>query len=439
MNELTPSKAKEITAAPAYSDQLVFWLNGRKVVIANPDPTVMLTDYLHAIGLTGTKVGCGQGGCGACTVMLSHRDPSSGAAVHRAVNACLRPLCALDGLMVTTTEGIGSVREGLDPAQHCIAAHNGTQCGFCTPGFVMNAHAFLQQKRQPTQQEFEDIFGGNLCRCTGYRPILHAVRTLACDFDAASDQTQKCQIDPTSPVRMRGDLARINMELLPPHGQLRPLHFSGSGREWYRPTTLTEVQVLKQQFVAKAGREQVKLVFGNTASGVYQQEKPAYLIDISAIPELGRIAEQDSGIFVGAAVPIQRLIDVATEVIGKRPAEQTTGLRQLTRHLTFLAGYQVRCAGSVAGNIFMTRDHAQRGGPFPSDLFTVLATLGSTITIGSTEYHGGSRTFPLIEMPATETLPADAVVLSFHVPYTRARTAGSKRARPPSSTAGWPP
>src|SRR5260221_13225622 len=147
-----------------YSNQLTFWLNGKRVSLSDPDPTIMLTDYLHGIGLTGTKVGCGQGGCGACTVMLSHHDPATGAPVHRAVNACLRPLCAVDGMMVTTTEGIGNVREGLDPAQHSIAAHNGTQCGFCTPGFVMNAHAFLQQQPRPTQQQFEDIFGGNLCR-----------------------------------------------------------------------------------------------------------------------------------------------------------------------------------------------------------------------------------------------------------------------------------
>ena len=168
------------------------------------------------------------------------------------------------------------------------------------------------------------------------------------------------------------------------------------------PATLAEVHRLKKQFVGQAGREQVKLVFGNTASGVYQQEKPTYFIDISGIAELGRIAEQESGIRVGAAVPIQRLIDVSTEVIGRRPAEQTTGLRALNRHAGFIAGYQVRCAGSVAGNIFMTRDHAHRGAPFPSDLFTILATLGTTIHIGSHEYDGRAADVPLIEMPAVE-------------------------------------
>src|SRR5437763_7838680 len=117
MNELTPSEAREGMATSAYGNQLIFWLNGQKVVIPNPDPTVLLVEYLHGIGLTGTKVGCGQGGCGACTVMLSQLDSVTGAAVHRAVNACLRPLCAVDGMMVTTTEGIGSVHDQLDPTQ----------------------------------------------------------------------------------------------------------------------------------------------------------------------------------------------------------------------------------------------------------------------------------------------------------------------------------
>src|SRR5271170_6827047 len=83
-----------------YSNQLIFWLNGKRVTISDPDPTIMLTDYLHEVGLTGTKIGCGQGGCGACTVMLSHKRRTDGKPVHRAVNSCLRPLCAVDGLAV---------------------------------------------------------------------------------------------------------------------------------------------------------------------------------------------------------------------------------------------------------------------------------------------------------------------------------------------------
>ncbi len=414
--------AHETQDAATYSDRLVFWLNGREVVISDPDPSVLLVDYLHGIGLTGTKVGCGQGGCGACTVMLSHRDRADGSPVHRAVNACLRPLCAVDGMMVTTTEGIGSVHRGMDPAQYCLAANNGTQCGFCTPGFVMNTHAFLQQKPAPTRREIEDLFGGNLCRCTGYRPILHGVRTLASDFDAARDATPACLIDPPLRVPARSELARINPDLLPPADlPTRALHFSGGGREWYRPGTLAEVHRLKGESVGRSGRDAVKLVFGNTATGVYPRETPTFLIDISGIAELGRIVEQDAGLQVGAAVPIQRLIDFVAGVIRGRPAEETTGLVALVRHAGMIAGYQVRCAGSVAGNIFMTRDHAHRGSPFPSDLFTILATLGTTVVIGSRDYRGENRAFPLMQMPDVEALPDDAVILRFHIPFTRPR------------------
>jgi xanthine dehydrogenase/oxidase len=411
---------REAPKAVAYSDHLAFWLNGRKVVIQSPDPRILLVEYLHSLGLTGSKVACGQGGCGACTVMLSQRDFMTGKPIHRAVNACLRPLCTVDGMMVTTIEGIGSVHHQLDPVQYCIAANNGTQCGFCTPGFVMNAHAFLQQNTTASQQEIEDIFGGNLCRCTGYRSILHGMRTLAHDYDATQDRTQKCLIDPSFPIQARDELSRIDLAALPPAGALpRPLHLTGCGHEWFRPNALAEVQRLKKQFVCKVGREQVKLVFGNTGSGVYQQEKPRYLIDISGITELARITELETGIDIGATISIQQLIDFVTQVISQRPTEQTIGLHALKRHANLIAGYQVRCAGSVAGNIFMTRDHADRGAPFPSDLFTVLATLDATITIGSQEYDSGSQTFPLMLMPAVGSLPDDAVILSFHIPYTR--------------------
>jgi xanthine dehydrogenase/oxidase len=413
--------APETVSAINFSNDLVFWLNGKKVTIVDPDPAVTLVDYLHSTGLTGTKVGCGQGGCGACTVMLTYREAATGTIVHRAVNACLRPLCAVSGMIVTTTEGIGNVHDGVDPVQYEIAANNGTQCGFCTPGFVMNTHAFLQQNPSATQRQMEDIFGGNLCRCTGYRPILEATRKLACDDHAESDCTMKCEIDPALRVPAKGELAKIRTDVLPPPCiPALPLHFSGSGIEWYRPSSLSQLQELKSQSVERFGRENVKLVFGNTASGVYQNEKPRCMIDISRIAELGQLAEHESGIRVGASVPIQMLMDFVTDVIQRLPEEQTTGLRALNRHAAFIAGYQVRSAGSVAGNIFMTRDHANRGAGFPSDLFTVLSALGTTICIGSREYPGGNASYPLIEMPATESLPADAVIIGFEIPFTRA-------------------
>lgn len=400
----------------SYSNQLIFWLNGVRVEISNPDPAMKLTEYLHEVGLTGTKVSCGQGGCGACTVMLSQKK-SDGTTVHRPINACLRLLCTLDGMLVTTAEGVGNVHQGLDPTQVCIAKYNGSQCGFCTPGFVMNTHAFLQQNPSRTQQEIEDIYGGNLCRCTGYRPILHSMRTFASDYNESTDKTQKCLIDPTFYVNFKKGMTPINLEKLPEFdSKPRALHFKGSNLEVYRPLTLAEVYRLKKECTKQAGRVGVKLIFGNTAAGVYQNEHAKYLIDISLITELGKMEEKDAGLYVGGAVTIQQLVDFVTDVIKKRSQDQTSGLKEFKRHAAFIAGLQVRSAGSIAGNIFMTRDHADHGSPFPSDVYTILATLGTKITIGSQE---GVKEFLLSEMPAVKDLPEDAVILSFHIPYTR--------------------
>jgi len=166
------------------SHSLLFYVNGRRVVIDRPDPTTLLVDWLRddETGLTGTKLSCGEGGCGACTVMLSRWDPHRKRVAETAINSCLRPLCSLDGAMITTTEGIGSTRQKLDPVQHRIAANNGSQCGYCTPGFVMNMFTFLRTHPKPTQQQIEDLFDGHICRCTGYRPILEGMKSFAVDF-----------------------------------------------------------------------------------------------------------------------------------------------------------------------------------------------------------------------------------------------------------------
>jgi len=405
----------------SYSNELIFWLNGKKIQITNPDPTIILADYLHTVGLTGTKIGCGQGGCGACTVMLSHCN-SSGDPVHRPINACLRLLCAVDGYRVTTTEGIGNVHQGLDPAQYCIAKNNGSQCGFCTPGFVMNTHAYMQNHPKATQAELEKIYGGNLCRCTGYRTILTGVRTLASDYQSANDNSQQCLIDPSYDVQVNDKLTDIDLNELSANKLFqRLLHFSGKGCEWFRLNTLDEVMRVKNQLVKTHGRENVKIIFGNTASAIYPDEKSLYLIDISQVQALTQLTKNELGITVGANTPIQTLLDFAESTAKEMDHEQGQGLEALVYHGQFIAGLQVRSAGSVAGNIFMTRDHSASGSPFPSDLFTVLATLGTKITIASEQYDGKRKQFDLIDMPATELLPDDAVIICFDIPYTRKR------------------
>ncbi len=403
----------------SYSNELIFWLNGEKIKISNPDPTITLANYLRSIGLTGTKLGCEQGGCGACTVMLSHRV-SGKKADHHPINACLRLLCSVDGYIVTTTEGIGNVHAGLDPAQYCIAKNNGSQCGFCTPGFVMNTHAYLQKHTEATKADLEKIYGGNLCRCTGYRPILTGVRTLASDYQAADDKSQQCLIDPSFDVRVKNNLATIDVNELPAFdSEQRLLHFSRQQHEWFRPNTLLEVMRLKKQLVKAHGRDNVKIIFGNTASGVYPDENPLHWIDISRIQELAQLKKNENSLTIGAITPIQTMLEFAEKVAKEIGPERGHGLEMLVYHGQFVAGLQVRSAGSVAGNIFMTRDHADKGSPFPSDLYTVLSTLGTQITIASDQYENQRKQFNLIDMPATESLPDDAVIVCFDIPFTQ--------------------
>jgi xanthine dehydrogenase iron-sulfur cluster and FAD-binding subunit A len=173
-------------------------------------------------GLTGTKLGCGEGGCGACTVTVSHWDAAAGAPVHRSVNACLAPLYSVANTLVTTVEGLGSERAGLHPVQEKLACAHGSQCGFCTPGFVMSMYTQLQARPQGAQlseHDIEENLAGNLCRCTGYRPILEGFRAFAGEPAAAAAAPE----EPPFPAALRE----------PPQA----LTLAGAAT-WHRPVTL---------------------------------------------------------------------------------------------------------------------------------------------------------------------------------------------------------
>src|SRR6195952_4935586 len=138
-----------------YDDTLRFYLNGTSVILDNIDPEITLLEYLRGIGLTGTKLGCAEGGCGACTVVVSQYNPTTKKIYHASVNACLAPLVRVDGKHVITIEGIGNTKKP-HPTQERIAKGNGSQCGFCTPGIVMSLYALLRNNPEPSELEIEE-------------------------------------------------------------------------------------------------------------------------------------------------------------------------------------------------------------------------------------------------------------------------------------------
>lgn len=213
-------------ASPEWTNTVTFMLNETKVELKNPHPQLKLVEYLRETAhLTGTKLSCDEGGCGACTVVLCHRPLDhisgesrsdddgthgrtlgDGGVVYRAVNACLFPVCALDGIAVITVEGIGSTTSGLHAIQRRLAQSNGTQCGFCTPGWVMNMYELVRKHEgsthdKLTKQVVEDHFDGNLCRCTGYRPIFEAFHSFAVDGGAPAT----CEDSSAKPLRLGYD------------------------------------------------------------------------------------------------------------------------------------------------------------------------------------------------------------------------------------------
>ena len=149
--------------------QIRMTING-KPYEALVEPRMTLVDFIRAeLGLTGTHVGCEQGVCGACTILMDGKP----------VRACLMLAVQADGATLTTIEGLLQPYGQLHPIQQAFVEANGLQCGFCTPGFVMTTHELLQQKPDPSDEDIKEALGGNLCRCTGYESIIASVRLAA--------------------------------------------------------------------------------------------------------------------------------------------------------------------------------------------------------------------------------------------------------------------
>ncbi|MBH9576270.1 molybdopterin cofactor-binding domain-containing protein [Inhella proteolytica] len=418
---------------------LVFWVNDQRHVVENPDPRMLLLDYLRSpeVGLTGTKKVCAQGGCGACTVTLSRWNPRSGQVEQRAINSCLRPLCAVDGMAITTVEGVGKVATGLSPVQYTLALNNGTQCGYCTPGWVMSMHSQLVARpdAQLTQAEIEALFDGNLCRCTGFRPILYAMRHFAAGWSEADERgSMRCQPWPGYDAKTGKAVIPIQLAQEPnpiqnlPHCPPVPLDLRQRDSSWRRVLSLAE---LEQALRAHPGPDPLRLVMGNTSIGIYGEPAqdvcygaPFSRIDISEIPELhGRTAGSE-GLVLGAATTYTELLEFLDALMGTASEAQRSGLTALRYMAQRTAGRIVRDAASLGGNTMLVVQHVEDGVPFPSDLFTALCGLDAEVDVACPNWSAPRR----LGLPAfaeawrqDPELQRGAILLRYHVPYTAPR------------------
>ncbi|XP_059872327.1 aldehyde oxidase isoform X2 [Delphinus delphis] len=415
--------------------ELLFYVNGRKVIEKNVDPETMLLPYLRKkLRLTGTKYGCGAGGCGACTVMISRCNPITKRIRHYSANACLIPICSLYGAAVTTVEGIGSTKTRIHPVQERIAKCHGTQCGFCTPGMVMSIYTLLRNHPEPTLSQLTDALGGNLCRCTGYRPIIDACKTfckisgcyqskengVCCldqginglpEFEEGNETNLKLfseeeflPLDPTQELIFPPELMTM-AEKQPQRTRI----FGGDRMTWISPVTLKEL------LEAKVKYPQAPVVMGNTSVGPDMKFKGIFhpvIISPDRIEELSVVNYTDNGLTLGAALSLAQVKDVLANGILKLPEEKTQTYHALLKHLGTLAGSQIRNMASLGGHIVSRHPD--------SDLNPLLAVGNCTLNLLSKE---GKRQIPLNEQflrkcPSADLKPEE-ILISVNIPYLR--------------------
>ncbi|OCT63833.1 hypothetical protein XELAEV_18044930mg [Xenopus laevis] len=389
-----------------------------KIVEKNPNPEDMLLPYLRRkLRLTGTKYGCGGGACGACTVMISTVNPVSKKIIHYPAVACLLPICSLYGNAVTTTEGIGNSTTKLHPVQERIAKAHGSQCGFCTPGMVMSIYTLLRNHPEPTMDQILSALSGNLCRCTGYRPILDGCKTFSkdCCLNVKEEHVLQ-EIKSSSKLFDEKDFLPLDPtqdlifppELMMMFNSQKKMHvFLGERIKWYSPSTLDELLELKTKF------PNAPLVAGNTALGPqmkFQGVVHPVVISPVRILDLYNVSLNDIGITIGAACSLSQVKEILGETISAIQEDKTKIFHALLQHLSTLAGEQIRSMASIGGHIISKRTI--------SDLNPVLAAGGAILNFVSKEE---TRQIQLNELffCGSSSQKSEEVLLSVFIPYSK--------------------
>jgi xanthine dehydrogenase small subunit len=326
-----------------------FVLNGRAVVADGPAHLTVL-QWLRAQGLCGTKEGCAEGECGACAIAILNSEPSEAGSHFEPVNSCLLPLGAVEGRHLTTVEGVAEGGQ-LHPVQSAMVAAGGSQCGYCTPGFVVSL--FCEYYR-PGRTEFDpESISGNLCRCTGYRPIADVARAL-----------------PTPNV--------ADPRLVQLRTRAVPLGASESGTSearFFRPTTLAEA------FALLAAEPNAQLIAGGTDLMVYANQRYqrfSTLISVEALNELHELTLGDTELVLGAAVPLSR--------IERALHEQSAAAPMFGQLLPLFSSRLIRNRATLGGNL-------ATASPI-GDSAPALLALGAELELIN---HEGMRRVPLSE------------------------------------------
>jgi xanthine dehydrogenase molybdopterin binding subunit/xanthine dehydrogenase small subunit len=294
-----------------------FTLNGRSVRVADVSPNTTLLEYLRNSGLTGSKEGCAEGDCGACSVAIIERG-ADGKPTYRAVNSCIMPVCLVAGREVVTVEGVGCSAKP-HPVQQKMVEHLGSQCGYCTPGFICSMFEGYYRGDLHTHDDLDEQLAGNLCRCTGYRPISVAAAEAFVSRGAHGGEDLFAERLKTAKTK------------------LGAANYAVAGETFLRPTTLAK---LLQMVTA---HPEARLVAGATELGLEitkRYKKFPTLISTEAVPELKQVKVVGTDWHIGAAVTLTTIEDK----LGKE-------FPMLGDMLRVFGSRQIRNRATMGGNI----------------------------------------------------------------------------------------
>jgi len=335
--------------------EIRFVLNGEAVALADVRPDETLLDWLRLRrNLRGTKEGCAEGDCGACTVLVGRLGRDG--LVYESVNACIRFLGSLDGCHVVTVEHLKGENGALHPVQQALVDFHGSQCGFCTPGFVMSLYALWMRTPRPSDARIEKALQGNLCRCTGYEAIVRAARAVSTYGDAENDPLAAEREAVTRKLLAMQDGRRVEV---------------GAGRErLIVPASVDDLAAILE------AEPKATVVAGSTDVGLWVTKLMrdiAPAVFIGGLRELQTISEADGIVTIGAGVSYS---DARDRLAARIPA--------LGPLIDRIGGEQVRNMGTIGGNI-------ANGSPI-GDTPPPLIALGATLTLRKGKQR---RTIPL--------------------------------------------